>query len=62
MDKKLFASFSDELRRLATTRGSIMELAGAWKDLSEKEAERMKERIRERRNEQNRLNEIHRKR
>ena len=39
-----------------------MELAGAWKDLSEKEAERMKERIRERRNEQNRLNEIHRKR
>ncbi len=34
-------SFSEELRRLAKTKGSIMEFAGAWK-MSEEEAEKMK--------------------
>lgn len=38
-------SFSKEVLRLTTTCGSIMNLAGAWKDLPEKEVETMKARI-----------------
>ena len=37
-------SFSDELRRLLA-KGNIMELAGAWNDISNSEAEYMKGRI-----------------
>ena len=36
-------SFSDELRRLAQMKGNIMELAGAWQDVGEKEAAKVKE-------------------
>lgn len=34
-------SFSDELRRLMRIQGSIMDLAGAWRDLSDEEAARI---------------------
>ncbi|MBU0459216.1 MAG: antitoxin VapB family protein [Nanoarchaeota archaeon] len=54
-------SFSDEIRRLTKTKGSIMEFAGAWSDISEKEAAKMKARIRIRRKERSRLDDIHRK-
>lgn len=39
-------SFSDELRRLTETKGSIMEFAGIWKDMSDEDAQEMKETIR----------------
>ena len=42
-------SFSEEIRRLTETKGSIMEFAGAWNDLSESDAETIKTRIKERR-------------
>ena len=35
-------SFSDGLRRLAESKGSIMDLAGAWSDVPDKEIERIK--------------------
>ena len=50
-------SFSDEVRRLVKTKSSIMDLAGAWKDISETDAERMKARIMERRKDRSRLDE-----
>lgn len=37
-------SFSDEIRRLAKAKGSIMEFAGTWK-LTDKEANKIKEAI-----------------
>lgn len=40
-------SFSDELRRLVKGKGSIMDLAGAWKDISEEDANKMKRAITE---------------
>jgi len=43
-------SFSEELRRLAGS-GSIMNFAGIWKDIPEKEFNTIKKRIRERRKE-----------
>ncbi len=38
-------SFSEELRRLMSSKKSIMEFAGAWKDITEKEAKKMKTEI-----------------
>lgn len=38
-------SFSDEIRRLLKSKGSIMDFAGAWKDISDKEIETMKKAI-----------------
>lgn len=55
-------SFSEEIRRLAETKGDIMEFAGAWSDISEESAEKMKVRIRERRKDRSRLEELQRKR
>jgi len=51
-------SFSDEIRRLTLTKGSIMEFAGVWNDLSEKDAKKIEERIRERRKDRHRLDEL----
>ena len=38
-------SFSDEIRRLLSAKGGIMELAGAWKDISEEESHIIKHAI-----------------
>ena len=38
-------SFSDELRRLTEKKGNIMDLAGAWSDLSKERADKMKKAI-----------------
>jgi len=51
-------SFSDEIRRLATEKGSILDFAGAWKDVSEEEAKKMKKNILDRRKERERLDEL----
>ena len=42
-------SFSDEIRRLAKEKGSLLDLAGAWSDMSDEEVKRIKDRISERR-------------
>ena len=55
-------SFSDEIRRLAKTKGSLMEFAGAWSDLPEETARLMKARIKNRRNDRSRLSEINKNR
>ncbi len=44
--KRADESFSDELRRLTETKGNIMEFAGIWKDMTDKDAEDMKNVIR----------------
>ncbi|MEK6922004.1 MAG: antitoxin VapB family protein [Nanoarchaeota archaeon] len=44
--KRTDESFSDELRRLTETKGNIMEFAGIWKDMSDKDADEMKKVIR----------------
>ena len=44
--KRADESFSDELRRLTETKGNIMEFAGIWKDMSDKDADDMKKVIR----------------
>ena len=44
-NKKAKESFSDELRRILPKKRSIMGFAGAWKDMSDEEAERMKKTI-----------------
>jgi predicted CopG family antitoxin len=54
-------SFSDELRRLTTSKGSILDFAGAWKDLSEEDSKKMKENIREKRKDKSRLEEVNKK-
>ncbi|MBI2147929.1 antitoxin VapB family protein [Candidatus Woesearchaeota archaeon] len=51
-------SFSEEVMRLTGACSSIMDLAGAWSDVSEKEAVRMKERILEGRKSRERLEDI----
>ena len=38
-------SFSEELRRVVPKKGNIMECAGLWADMSDKEAEDMKKTI-----------------
>ncbi|RLE47156.1 hypothetical protein DRJ25_03125 [Candidatus Woesearchaeota archaeon] len=38
-------SFSEELRRLMNTKKEIIELAGVWNDITEKEAKKMKTEI-----------------
>ncbi len=38
-------SFSDEIRRIASSREGIMDLAGAWSDLSQEEAKYIKKNI-----------------
>lgn len=38
-------SFSDTLRRVTDTKGSILEFAGAWSDMTDEEAARYKQRI-----------------
>jgi len=40
-------SFSEELRRLVKGTGSIMDLAGAWKDMSEEDADTIKRAVRD---------------
>ncbi len=35
-------SFSDQIRRLMKSKRNIMEFAGTWKNITEKEAENMK--------------------
>lgn len=44
--KRADESFSDELRRLTETKGSILEFAGIWKDMTDKDADDMKRVIR----------------
>ena len=41
-NKKPDESFSEELRRIVPKKGNIMDCAGAWAHLSDKEAEDMK--------------------
>ncbi len=43
--KRADESFSDELRRLTETKGSILEFAGMWKDMTDEEADRIKKTI-----------------
>lgn len=38
-------SFSETIRRITSNKGSIMELAGAWKDMSDEEVNKMKSTI-----------------
>lgn len=45
--KKPKESFSEELRRLVPKKGNIMECAGAWAHMSDKEAEDMKRTIKQ---------------
>ena len=45
-NKRHKESFSDELRRVLKRKRSIMEFAGAWKDIDEEEAEKMKKNVR----------------
>ena len=40
-------SFSDVIRRVVGKEKNIMRFAGAWKDMSDKEAERMKKHIKD---------------
>ena len=40
-------SFSEELNRLVKARAGIMEFAGAWSDITEEEAKKMKIALRE---------------
>lgn len=51
-------SFSKEILRITTSCSSIMDLAGSWKDIPEKEIENMKAHIETRRNPRERLDEI----
>ena len=43
------------------TRNSIIELAGAWNNLSEEDAKKIKISIRERRKDRSRMEELHKK-
>lgn len=51
-------SFSDIIRRLTSEKGNILEFAGAWKNLSEKEGEDLKRKIMEARRGHSRLETI----
>ena len=44
--KKARESFSDVIRRTVKEKKDIMEFAGAWKDMSNKDVEEIKENIR----------------
>ena len=44
-NKRKDESFSEELRRIVPKKGNIMECAGLWADMSDKEAEDMKKTI-----------------
>jgi len=44
-NKRKDESFSEELRRIVPKKGSIMECAGLWADMSDKESEDMKKTI-----------------
>ncbi len=46
-EKRPGESFSDVILRILRERGDIMELAGAWSDLSEEEVKGLLNRIRE---------------
>ncbi len=46
-NKRKDESFSDELRRIVPKKGNIMECAGLWADMSDKEAEDMKNAIKQ---------------
>ncbi|MBS3114477.1 antitoxin VapB family protein [Candidatus Woesearchaeota archaeon] len=46
-NKKPNESFSEELRRLVPKKGNIMECAGLWAHLNDKEVEEMKKSIRQ---------------
>jgi predicted CopG family antitoxin len=50
-------SFSDQLDRLSS-KGSILDLAGAWNNMSEKEVKKIKEKITKGRESRSRLDEI----
>ncbi|MSR86424.1 hypothetical protein EXS74_03440 [Candidatus Woesearchaeota archaeon] len=54
-------SFSDIVRRLTSEKGSILQFAGAWKDLSEKEGDELKKKILEGRKASSRVEELKRK-
>ncbi|MBI2107807.1 antitoxin VapB family protein [Candidatus Woesearchaeota archaeon] len=43
--KKPNESFSEEIRRLVPKKGNIMECAGLWADMSDKETEEMEKTI-----------------
>ncbi|PIN79761.1 hypothetical protein COV16_02540 [Candidatus Woesearchaeota archaeon CG10_big_fil_rev_8_21_14_0_10_34_8] len=43
--KRSDESFSDEIRRLTNTKGSIMEFAGSWSDMPKEEGEKIKKGI-----------------
>ena len=45
MQKKPDESFSDEIRRLVPKKGNIMDCAGLWAHMSDKESEEMKKYI-----------------
>ena len=47
LNKKHEESFSEELRRVLPKKKNIMESAGAWSDMTDKEAEEIKNKIRE---------------
>ena len=44
-NKRKDESFSEELRRIVPKKGNIMECAGLWADMSDKEAEDMKKTV-----------------
>ena len=46
-NKRKDESFSDELRRIVPKKGNIMECAGLWADMGDKEAEDMKKAIKQ---------------
>lgn len=46
-NKRKDESFSEELRRIVPKKGNIMECAGLWADMSDKDAEDMKTAIKQ---------------
>ena len=50
-NKRKDESFSEELRRIVPKKGNIMECAGLWSDMSDKDAEDMKNSIKQLRKE-----------
>lgn len=50
MNKGKNESFSDVIRRILIRKKDIMEYAGAWKNISDKDIKEMKENIKELRN------------
>jgi predicted CopG family antitoxin len=56
--KRSEESFSEEIRRLIKPKGSILDLAGSWSDMSDEEADKIKENV-ENLRKSTRLAEIH---